>query len=95
MEHTQLLILHRVALARNVLVLNLSVSCNFTVEEGRETMGIIEQGTVSGTLPSKEAFVVHFPGYPSSIPRAIETLGGIQGITEASLLLSAETVFSC
>ncbi|KAL0729935.1 hypothetical protein Bca4012_026028 [Brassica carinata] len=46
-------------------------------------MGIIEQGTVSGTLPSKEAFVVHFPGYPSSIPRAIETLGGIQGITEA------------
>ncbi|KAF8093229.1 hypothetical protein N665_0387s0016 [Sinapis alba] len=46
-------------------------------------MGIIEKGTVSGTLPSKEAFVVHFPGYPSSIPRAIETLGGVQGITEA------------
>ncbi|XP_024013639.1 general transcription factor 3C polypeptide 5 [Eutrema salsugineum] len=46
-------------------------------------MGIIEQGTISGTLPSKEAFAVHFPGYPSSISRAIETLGGIQGITEA------------
>ncbi|CAF2074041.1 unnamed protein product [Brassica oleracea] len=46
-------------------------------------MGIIEHGAVSGTLPSKEAFVVHFPGYPSSIPRAIETLGGVQGITEA------------
>lgn len=47
-------------------------------------MGIIEHGAVSGTLPSKEAFVVHFPGYPSSIPRAIETLGGVQGITEVS-----------
>lgn len=49
-------------------------------------MGIIEHGAVSGTLPSKEAFVVHFPGYPSSIPRAIETLGGVQGITEVSFL---------
>ncbi|CAN7072719.1 unnamed protein product [Brassica oleracea var. botrytis] len=51
-------------------------------------MGIIEHGAVSGTLPSKEAFVVHFPGYPSSIPRAIETLGGVQGITEARGLFS-------
>lgn len=50
-------------------------------------MGIIEKGTVSGTLPSKEAFAVHFPGYPSSISRAIETLGGIQGITEVILLI--------
>ncbi|CAH8268002.1 unnamed protein product [Arabidopsis lyrata] len=46
-------------------------------------MGIIEEGIISGTLPSKEAFVVHFPGYPSSISRAIETLGGIQGISQA------------
>ncbi|EOA23722.1 hypothetical protein CARUB_v10016933mg [Capsella rubella] len=46
-------------------------------------MGIIEDGTISGTLPSKEAFVLHFPGYPSSISKAIETLGGIQGITQA------------
>ncbi|CAH2064652.1 unnamed protein product, partial [Thlaspi arvense] len=42
---------------------------------GKETMGIIKQGTISGTLPSKEAFAVHFTGYPSSISRAIETLG--------------------
>jgi len=49
-------------------------------------MGIIEEGTISGTLPSKEAFVVHFPGYPSSISRAIETLGGIQGITQVKSL---------
>ncbi|ESQ31986.1 hypothetical protein EUTSA_v10003925mg [Eutrema salsugineum] len=46
-------------------------------------MGIIENGTISGNLPSKEAFVVHYPGYPSSISRALETLGGIQGITTA------------
>ena len=44
-------------------------------------MGIIETGTVSGNLPSKETFVVHYPGYPSSISRALETLGGIQGIS--------------
>ncbi|XP_048604314.1 general transcription factor 3C polypeptide 5-like [Brassica napus] len=46
-------------------------------------MGIIETGTVSGNLPSKETFVVHYPGYPSSISRALETLGGIQGIATA------------
>ncbi|EOA19645.1 hypothetical protein CARUB_v10003057mg [Capsella rubella] len=46
-------------------------------------MGIIENGTISGNLPSKEAFVVHYPGYPSSISRALDTLGGIQGITAA------------
>ncbi|KAL1218159.1 hypothetical protein V5N11_000767 [Cardamine amara subsp. amara] len=46
-------------------------------------MGIIENGTISGNLPSKETFVVHYPGYPSSISRAVETLGGIQGITTA------------
>ncbi|CAN8268220.1 unnamed protein product [Cochlearia groenlandica] len=46
-------------------------------------MGIIEQGRISGTLPSKEAFVVNFPGYPSSISKAIDTLGGIKGITQA------------
>ncbi|XP_048604318.1 general transcription factor 3C polypeptide 5-like [Brassica napus] len=46
-------------------------------------MGIIETGTVSGNLPSKETFVVHYPGYPSSISRDLETLGGIQGITTA------------
>jgi general transcription factor 3C polypeptide 5 (transcription factor C subunit 1) len=53
------------------------------VSTWKETMGIIENGTISGNLPSKEAFVVHYPGYPSSISRAVETLGGIQGITTA------------
>ncbi|CAL9231422.1 unnamed protein product [Arabidopsis halleri] len=51
-------------------------------------MGVIENGTISGNLPSKEAFVVHYPGYPSSISRALETLGGIQGITTARELMS-------
>ncbi|KAH0900102.1 hypothetical protein HID58_049670 [Brassica napus] len=55
----------------------------YQVEIWRETMGIIETGTVSGNLPSKETFVVHYPGYPSSISRDLETLGGIQGITTA------------
>ncbi|XP_057806849.1 uncharacterized protein LOC131021609 isoform X1 [Salvia miltiorrhiza] len=44
-------------------------------------MGVIEDGSISGALPSGgEAFVVHYPGYPSSTERAIETLGGMQQI---------------
>ncbi|KAL7134463.1 hypothetical protein ABFS83_11G028700 [Erythranthe nasuta] len=46
-------------------------------------MGIIEDGSVSGVLPSSsEAFAVLYPGYPTSIGRAIETLGGDQGIAK-------------
>ncbi|XP_073281691.1 uncharacterized protein [Primulina huaijiensis] len=44
-------------------------------------MGIIEDGTTSGNLPSSsKVFAVHYPGYPSSIERAVETLGGTEGI---------------
>ncbi|KAK6126989.1 hypothetical protein DH2020_039269 [Rehmannia glutinosa] len=44
-------------------------------------MGVIKDGSISGILPSSsEAFAVHYPGYPSSSGRAIETLGGNQGI---------------
>ncbi|XP_073066463.1 uncharacterized protein [Primulina eburnea] len=44
-------------------------------------MGIIEDGTISGNLPSSsKVFAVHYPGYPSSIERAVETLGGAEGI---------------
>ncbi|KAL1553844.1 general transcription factor 3C polypeptide 5-like [Salvia divinorum] len=44
-------------------------------------MGLVEDGSISGVLPSgREAFVVHYPGYPSSADRAIETLGGMQQI---------------
>lgn len=47
-------------------------------------MGLIKDGSISGVLPSSsEAFVVHYPGYPSSIERAIETLGGTPGILKA------------
>ncbi|GAB4825768.1 hypothetical protein Ancab_008643 [Ancistrocladus abbreviatus] len=46
-------------------------------------MGIIKDGTVSGCLPSAEAFAVHYPGYPSSMSRAVETLGGTEGIIKA------------
>ncbi|PIA40884.1 hypothetical protein AQUCO_02400147v1 [Aquilegia coerulea] len=43
-------------------------------------MGVIKDGTVSGILPENVGFAVHYPGYPSSTARAIETLGGSQGI---------------
>lgn len=39
-------------------------------------MGIIKEGKISGKLPCTKAFVVHYPAYPSSIERAIDTLGG-------------------
>ncbi|XP_031383481.1 general transcription factor 3C polypeptide 5-like isoform X2 [Punica granatum] len=46
-------------------------------------MGVIKDGTISGYLPSAETFAVHFPGYPSSLSRAVETLGGSEGIVKA------------
>lgn len=46
-------------------------------------MGVIKDGKVSGIIPSKEAFAVHYPGYPSSTSRAIQTLGGTQSILKA------------
>ncbi|KAM3702147.1 hypothetical protein ACJW31_04G004600 [Castanea mollissima] len=46
-------------------------------------MGVIENGTVSGELPSNEAFAVHYPGYPSSTSRAVDSLGGSQAILKA------------
>ncbi|CAI0572499.1 unnamed protein product [Linum tenue] len=46
-------------------------------------MGVIQDGRVAGTLPSNEVFAVHYPGYPSSTSRAIQTLGGTKAIVEA------------
>lgn len=43
-------------------------------------MGVIKDGTISGYLPSTSTFAVHLPGYPSSLSRAVEVLGGIEGI---------------
>ena len=51
-------------------------------------MGEIENGTVSGVLPRNEAFAVHYPAYPSSTSRAIESLGGTQAILKAHSHLS-------
>ena len=47
-------------------------------------MGVIKDGKVSGFLPSTGAFAVHYPGYPSSFSRAVETLGGTEGIQKVS-----------
>ncbi|MCD9559513.1 hypothetical protein HAX54_017512 [Datura stramonium] len=46
-------------------------------------MGIIKDGSVSGKLPTNKVFAVHYPAYPSSVERAVETLGGIQGIVKS------------
>ena len=57
-------------------------------------MGVIEDGSVSGFLPSNGAFAVHYPAYPSSMARAIETLGGTQAIRKVrSLSLSIYLFF--
>ncbi|GAB2217952.1 hypothetical protein Droror1_Dr00001166 [Drosera rotundifolia] len=46
-------------------------------------MGVIEDGSISGRIPSSEAFVIHYPAYPSSISRAVDTLGGDDAVTKA------------
>ncbi|XP_019174383.1 PREDICTED: general transcription factor 3C polypeptide 5-like isoform X2 [Ipomoea nil] len=53
-------------------------------------MGIIKDGSISGVLPgtgsssnSDNVFVVHYPAYPSSLQRAVETLGGTEAIVKA------------
>ncbi|KAL3820567.1 hypothetical protein ACJIZ3_006480 [Penstemon smallii] len=45
-------------------------------------MGVIKDGSVSGVLPnnSNRAFAINYPGYPASVERAVETLGGNEGI---------------
>ncbi|TKY70276.1 General transcription factor 3C polypeptide 5 [Spatholobus suberectus] len=46
-------------------------------------MGVIKDGTISGVLPDPQGFLVHYPAYPSSMSRAVDTLGGVQGILKA------------
>ncbi|KAI3795354.1 hypothetical protein L1987_38006 [Smallanthus sonchifolius] len=46
-------------------------------------MGVIKDGSISGVLPSNKVFAINYPGYPSSIERALVTLGGTQGIAKA------------
>ncbi|RDX74396.1 General transcription factor 3C polypeptide 5 [Mucuna pruriens] len=46
-------------------------------------MGVIKDGSISGVIPDPHGFLVHYPAYPSSISRAVDTLGGIQGILKA------------
>ncbi|KAF8391825.1 hypothetical protein HHK36_022163 [Tetracentron sinense] len=63
----------------------LEFSCPVTAAT---TMGFLKDGTVSGVLPDTEAFAVHYPGYPSSSSRAVETLGGPEAILKARSLQS-------
>ncbi|TYK28873.1 general transcription factor 3C polypeptide 5-like isoform X1 [Cucumis melo var. makuwa] len=46
-------------------------------------MGKLKDNTISGFLPAAQNFAVHYPGYPSSKHRAIESLGGTQSILKA------------
>ncbi|GAA0159013.1 general transcription factor [Lithospermum erythrorhizon] len=47
-------------------------------------MGVIKNGSISGTLPNNNGvFAVYYPAYPSSMERAIESLGGVEGISKA------------
>nr|XP_043607064.1 general transcription factor 3C polypeptide 5-like isoform X3 [Erigeron canadensis] len=47
-------------------------------------MGVIKDGSISGILPSKsKVFAVNYPGYPSSMDRALVTLGGPENIAKA------------
>ncbi|XP_022157189.1 general transcription factor 3C polypeptide 5-like isoform X2 [Momordica charantia] len=51
-------------------------------------MGKLRDNTISGLLPTNHAFAVHYPGYPLSKRRAIETLGGTQSILKVHGLQS-------
>ncbi|KAJ3672405.1 hypothetical protein LUZ60_007126 [Juncus effusus] len=43
----------------------------------------IKDGLVSGLIPESESFAIHYPGYPSSTSRAVQTLGGLSQIAKA------------
>ncbi|KVI04225.1 Transcription factor IIIC, subunit 5 [Cynara cardunculus var. scolymus] len=45
-------------------------------------MGVIKDGTIAGVLPNNKLFAVNYPGYPSSMERALVTLGGAEGIAK-------------
>ncbi|KAK8947604.1 hypothetical protein KSP40_PGU013778 [Platanthera guangdongensis] len=47
------------------------------------TKSLINDGAISGVLPKTEVLSVHYPGYPSSTARAIETLSGLPKIAKA------------
>lgn len=45
-------------------------------------MGVIIGGSASGLLPEERFFAVNFPGYPTSLQRATQALGGEARIAE-------------
>lgn len=55
--------------------------------EEPSTSSVIRDGAVSGVLPETAVFAVHYPGYPSSTARAIETLGGLPEIAKVLVAL--------
>ncbi|MCO5562688.1 hypothetical protein L7F22_016316 [Adiantum nelumboides] len=47
------------------------------------SMAVIENGNLKGVVRDKALFAVNYPGYPASIPRAVDTLGGKEAILKA------------
>ncbi|KAJ7536244.1 hypothetical protein O6H91_12G062100 [Diphasiastrum complanatum] len=45
-------------------------------------MGSIREGRISGKIPEQQQFAVKYPGYPTSLARAIQTLGGEDSISK-------------
>jgi len=46
-------------------------------------MGVVDKAGVHGVVPDDRVFAVNYPGYPSSLARATQTLGGEKRIAEA------------
>lgn len=47
-------------------------------------MGVVDKASVYGVVPDDRVFAVNYPGYPSSLARATQTLGGEKRIAEVS-----------
>ena len=45
-------------------------------------MGVVDKAGVHGVVPDDRVFAVNYPGYPSSLARATQTLGGEKRIAE-------------
>ncbi|XP_038888320.1 general transcription factor 3C polypeptide 5-like [Benincasa hispida] len=53
-------------------------------------MGKLKDNSISGHLPTAQNFAVHYPGYPLSKRRAIESLGGTQSILKVRDIQSSK-----
>lgn len=76
--------------AEEKIPLRLTIESEFSLLQ-KLRMGKLKDNTISGTLPTARSFAVHYPGYPSSKRRAIETLGGTQSILKVQLIVDIKS----